>query len=99
MNQVPQHQTIVVVSQKSPIVAAALGFFFGPLGLFYSNPIAALIGIVVSVPLAIFTLGLGLLAVAPICAITGFILAGKANQKLLQPSLSPRPIEAPKKAA
>ena len=69
----PQHQQqrqIVQHDRPSPYrtpppkdarLAVALAFFFGPLGLLYSAPIAAIVTLLLSVPIAFFTLGLGLI--------------------------------------
>lgn len=39
-------QTVIMKSEKNPVLGAVLGFFFAALGLFYSNTKAALIMLV-----------------------------------------------------
>lgn len=52
---------------KDARLAVALAFFFGPLGLLYSAPIAANVTLLVSLPLGFFTLGLGLIPLWAVC--------------------------------
>jgi len=81
--QQPQQvqQVIVNVTQppKSALVAFLLAFLFGPLGMLYSTVVGALIMLVVSVVLAIFTLGFSLLLTQPICCIWAAIEASRSR--------------------
>jgi len=77
-------QVIIVKSEKSPGIAAILGFFFGPLGLLYSTVKGAIIMIIVNFVVGLFTLGFGLFLAWPICAIIGYFAAKKSNEKLMQ---------------
>ena len=52
---------------KDARLAVALAFFFGPLGLLYSAPISAIVTLLVSVPVAFFTFGLGLIPLWGVC--------------------------------
>ena len=79
----PGHQQQVVVHvqhpRKSALVAFLLAFFFGPLGMFYSTVGGALIMLVVSVILAIFTVGFSLLLTHPICCIWAAVAASNSR--------------------
>jgi len=71
--------TIVVQQQKSAGTAAALGLFFGPLGMLYSTGKGALIMFFVTGIVAFFTVGFGLLLTNPICAIWAYSAAKNNN--------------------
>lgn len=51
--------TIIVAPRKSHVTGFLLTLFFGPLGLLYATPIGALVLIVLTVIVALFTLGIG----------------------------------------
>lgn len=76
-----QNQTNVVItrSPKSQGIGIILTLLFGSLGLFYASIIGAIIMIVV----AIFTLGLGLIVTHLICAVWSLIAVSSYNKKLL----------------
>jgi hypothetical protein len=74
---------IVVMPIKNTALAIVLGLIFGPLGLFYSSVIGGIVMLVVSVPLAIFTLGFSLIVTQPACAIWAAVAANNYNKKLL----------------
>ncbi len=78
-----QPQVIIAQSPKNVGLAVALGLFLGPLGLFYSSIIGGIIMLVISIPLCIFTLGIGVLFTAPVCAIWAYIAASKYNKELM----------------
>jgi hypothetical protein len=80
----PQYQqTVVIVGrQKSVGVAFLLAFLFGPLGLLYASVVGGIVMIIVSVLVAIVTLGFGLLITWPICIIWAIIAANNANKKM-----------------
>ncbi len=73
----------VVVAQKSVFVALALTFFFGPLGMFYSTIMGAVIMLVVSVIVGALTLGFGLLVTWPVCMVWSAIAADRHNKMLV----------------
>ena len=79
----PSQPVIVVASTKSMGLAIVLALLFGPLGLLYSSVLAAIVMFVVSIPVAIFTAGLGLLLTQPICAVWAAVAANAHNKKLL----------------
>lgn len=76
-------QIVIVQTQKSPMLAAVLGFFFGPLGLLYVGFTPALIMFGVCVVVGIFTMGFGLFITWPLSAAVGWSRANLYNKKLL----------------
>jgi hypothetical protein len=79
----PSQSVIVVASTKSMGLAIILALLFGPLGLLYSSVLAAIVMFVISIVVAIFTAGLGLLLTNPICAIWAAVAVNTHNKKLL----------------
>ena len=86
-NQTPKpsgNQTIVVnvvSTHKDATLAALLAFFLGPLGMLYTTALGASIMLIVSLPVAFFTFGLGLLITQPICIIWSVLAASSHNAK------------------
>ena len=76
-------QVVVVTPTKSVGIAILLTILFGPLGMFYSTVKGAIIMIVVSVILAVVTLGLGLLITWPASIIWGAVAANNHNKALV----------------
>lgn len=76
-------QVVVVTPTKSAGVAILLTALFGPLGMFYSTITGAIVMIVVSLVVALFTLGFGLLLTWPICIIWAALAASSHNKKLV----------------
>jgi positive regulator of sigma E activity len=82
----PQVQQVVVnvtLPPKSMVTSLLLTFFFGSLGMLYSTIIGAVIMFIISVIVAILTLGFGLLVTQPICMIWGAIAVNNYNKKLI----------------
>lgn len=81
----PVNPTSVVVVQETRSVGVSLllTFLFGPLGMLYSTIPGALVMIVVSVVLAIFTLGFSLMITWPVSMIWGALAASAHNQRVL----------------
>lgn len=79
-----QPQVVIVQIPKSPMAAALLGFFFGPLGLLYVGFVPALIMLGVNILVGVFTFGFGLFLTWPLCAIVGWSRANLANKQLMQ---------------
>jgi hypothetical protein len=76
--------TVVVVQEtKSVGVALLLTLLFGPLGMLYSTVSGALIMIVVSIVLAVFTLGFSLFLTWPISIIWGVMAASEQRRRVL----------------
>lgn len=76
-------RVVVTVNSKSIGVAIVLTVLFGPVGMLYSTVPGALIMIVVSAVVGIFTLGFGLLFTWPICIVWGVMAANAYNKQLL----------------
>jgi hypothetical protein len=73
--------SVVLLKQKSVLVAFLLTFFFGPFGIFYVSVVGALIWIVVSIGLTLITFGsFGWLAWV-ISMIWGTVAASNYNKK------------------
>lgn len=66
------------------MLAAVLGFFFGPLGLLYVGFMPALLMFIVNLVVAIFTVGFGLFLTWPLCAIVGWARANDINKKMMK---------------
>jgi hypothetical protein len=78
-----QNPNIVIVrSEKSMAVTLLLTFFFGPLGMFYSTVTGGVVMLIVSVILAVVTLGLSLILTWPICMIWAAVETNKYNKSL-----------------
>lgn len=82
MNLAPT-QVVLVQTQKSPALAAVLGFFFGPLGLLYVGLVPALVMLGVNVLVGLVTFGVGLCLTWPLCAMVGWSRASRYNRQLL----------------
>jgi len=74
-NQNMDRTLLAISTQKSAGTALLLTFLFGPLGMLYSTIPGAIIMIILSLPLALFTLGFSLLITWPICMIWAAIAA------------------------
>jgi hypothetical protein len=88
MSEGSSQQVIVVASTKNMGIGIILALLFGPLGLLYSSVTGAIVMFVVSVPVAIFTAGLGLLLANPVCAIWAAVAVNTHNKKFLGSSQS-----------
>ena len=75
-------QIIIVKNQKSMGITILLTILFGPLGMLYSTILGGVIMIFVSVIIAMFTLGFGLLITWPVCVIWGAVATNKYNKNL-----------------
>jgi hypothetical protein len=84
MNTTNQPQIVIVQIPKSPMMAAVLGFFFGPLGLLYVGFVPALIMLGVNIVVGAFTLGFGLFLTWPLCAMVGWSRANLQNKQLMK---------------
>lgn len=75
---------------KNPVVAAVLGFFFGPLGLLYVAPLYAGIAFVVCVAMW-YAGGMAYVGLANVpCAIAGYLLANQGNEATVPAKNAPR---------
>jgi hypothetical protein len=82
----------VVLTRKSVGIAIILTTLLGPLGMFYSTVCGALAMMAVSLIVALFTFGLGLLITWPICIIWGAAAASSYNEKLMNMQKYPRQV-------
>jgi hypothetical protein len=99
---VQQTTVIQVIDRKSVGAAVLLALFFGPLGMIYSTVVGALVMFVISLLVAVATLGLGLIITVPICAVWAGIAANSHNNRLnltahatAVPIATPAPVAAP----
>lgn len=76
-----QATIIHIQDGKSPLVAGLLTFFFGPIGLLYTSPIAALVLIVLSIILLPLTIGLAALIIWPTAIVWGVVSALRSQSK------------------
>ena len=76
-------QVVVTVSTKSVGIAILLCVIFGPLGMFYSTVMGAIIMLIVSLIVAVVTAGFGLFLTWPVSIIWGALAVKKYNQALL----------------
>ena len=77
-----QKQIVIVRTEKSMGVTILLTIFFGPLGMFYSTVTGAIVMMIVSVLVAIVTLGFGLLITWPVCIIWAAVATKNYNNNL-----------------
>lgn len=68
-NKTNPQVVIIKGPPKSTALAVALAFFFGPLGLLYCSPISAVVITILTPVVAVVTLGMGLIAIWPLCMI------------------------------
>lgn len=79
---VQQTTVIQVGNHKSVGGAVALAFFFGPLGMLYATVVGGIVMFFVTIPVAFFTLGLGLLITVPTCMLWAGLAASSHNKRL-----------------
>jgi hypothetical protein len=77
-----QRQVVIAKAPKNVGIAVILTFFFGPLGMFYSTVTGAVVMLVISIVVVLFTAGLGLIITHPICIIWGAVAANTYNKQL-----------------
>ena len=73
---------IVVVNEKSMVIALLLTFFFGPLGLLYASITGGLVMIALTVVVFVISFGLLTLVTWPVCMIWAAIAVSGYNGKL-----------------
>lgn len=79
----PLTSVVITVPTKSVGVAILLAILFGPLGMLYSTVGGAIIMIITSVVVMLFTFGFGVFITWPICVIWAAVAASNHNQRLL----------------
>jgi hypothetical protein len=83
----------IVLTKKIVGISIILTVLLGPLGMFYSTIGGAVVMIFVSLFVALFTLGIGLLITWPICIVWGAAAASAYNNKLVDTRRPLRPLE------
>ncbi|HEV7427987.1 MAG TPA: hypothetical protein VGQ46_16645 [Thermoanaerobaculia bacterium] len=83
MSEQPAPRPLIVVPTKSVGIAILLTVFFGPLGMFYSTVIGAIVMFFINVLAIFFTAGLGLFVTWPIGIVWAAMAASSHNQRLL----------------
>ncbi len=78
-----QKQVVIVKTEKSMGITILLTILFGPLGMFYSTIVGAVVMFVVSLIIGILTLGLGLIITWPVCIIWAAVAANNYNKSLV----------------
>jgi len=78
------NRPMVTVSTKSPGVAILLTILFGPIGMLYSTILGAIVMFIVSVLVALVTLGFGLILTWPICVLWAALAAVAYNRKIMR---------------
>jgi hypothetical protein len=76
-------QVTVVTQTKNMGVAIILTVLFGPLGMFYSTIVGAVVMFILSAIVGLLTVGLGLIVMWPICVIWAAIATSNYNKKLM----------------
>lgn len=76
------NRTIIINQGKSVGVAFLLTFFFGPIGMFYSTILGAIIMLILYLVIGIITLGFGLIILHPIAIIWACIAVSNHNGNL-----------------
>jgi len=74
----------VTVSTKNPGVAILLTILFGPIGMLYSTILGAIVMFIVSVLVALVTIGFGLILTWPICVLWAALAAVSYNRKIMR---------------
>ena len=81
-NLIKTKHTVVVKSTKSVGLSVVLALFFGPLGMFYSTIVGAVVMLIVNLAVAVFTAGIGLLFTWPVCMLWAGIATSNHNNSL-----------------
>jgi len=83
MGNEEQKTMVVVTTTKSMGLSIILTVLLGPLGMFYSTVIGAIIMSVISIVIGIFTFGFGLLLTWPIAIVWGAWATSTYNKNLI----------------
>lgn len=74
---------LVVVPTKNVGVAIILTAIFGPLGMFYSTIFGGIVMTIVTLVVAVVTMGFGLIITWPISILWGALAASTFNRRIL----------------
>ena len=77
------NRTVIINPGKSVGVAFLLTLFFGPIGMFYSTILGAIIMLILYLVVGIITLGFGLIILHPIAIIWACVAVSSHNGKLI----------------
>lgn len=80
--QVQMAPAAVMGQQKSMGIALLLTFLFGPLGLFYASITGGVVMLILTLVIAIPTLGVGLLFTVPACMVWAALATNNYNAQL-----------------
>lgn len=78
------HYINVIIPTKNMGTALLLTFIFGPLGMFYTTTIGAIIMLILSTTIGIFTFGIGLIISWPIQLIWTAISINLYNKRVVE---------------
>ena len=84
MSETRQTTINLTVPTKSAVAALLLTFFFGPFGMFYSTVTGGIIMLIITVPVAVLTLGLGCIITQPICIIWAVVAVNSHNKAVVE---------------
>ena len=74
--------TTIMINQKSTGIALLLSFLFGPLGMLYATVSGGIIMFLISLVVAVFTAGFGLLLTIPLGMVWAAVAVGNYNKQL-----------------
>ncbi len=75
--------TTILLKQKSTGIALLLSFLFGPLGMLYATVMGGIIMFVISIPVLLFTGGLGLMLTIPLGMVRSAAAVSSHNKSQL----------------
>jgi len=78
-----EQRNVVMIANKSVGASLVLTFLFGPLGMFYSTVWGGVIMTILCLLVGVFTLGLGLVVLWPICMVWGAVAVSNYNRTLI----------------
>lgn len=82
-NEEQKPMVVVTTVTKSMGLSIILTVLLGPLGMFYSTVIGAIIMSVISIVVGVFTFGFGLLLMWPIAIVWGALATSTYNKNLI----------------
>ena len=72
--------SVIVINQKSIVLALILTFFFGPFGMLYSTIIGGIIMLILTGLVGFFTAGIGLFFMWPVQMLWAALAANNHNK-------------------
>jgi len=89
MNTESLRPVMVVTPTKSVGIAVLLAIFFGPLGMLYATVLGGIVMLIVSMLVALVTLGFGLFLTWPICVVWAAIATNAYNKRIMSRLTNP----------